>query len=105
MQDAFQDEDAELSSDRFASLDALLSKADMYTQFVSEQLAAVDEFGDLEAVPTGKGAGQKRKAEGEQGGKPKKACPDTKVSPCGSLIALLPQKLHLNREEGFVYSK
>ena len=51
----------------------------MYTQFVSEQLAAVDEFGDLEAVPTGKGAGQKRKADGDQGGQPKKACPDTKV--------------------------
>lgn len=59
MQDAFNDEDAELSSDRFAKLDALLSKADMYTQFVSEQLAAVDEFGAREAVSTANGADHK----------------------------------------------
>ncbi len=80
MQDAFQDEDAELNPDRFKKLDELLSKADMYTQFVSEQLAAVDEFGDLEAVPVAKTSKGKRKAEGGQGGQPKKACPDTKVS-------------------------
>ena len=83
-QDAFQEEDAELNPGRFAKLDELLSKADMYTQFVSEQLAAVDEFGDLEAVPAPRPCRGKRKAEGSQGGQPKKAAPDTKVGDCSA---------------------
>ena len=86
MQDAFQEEEAELNPDRFKQLDELLSKADMYTQFVSEQLAAVDEFGDLEAVPVPKTGKGKRKAAGGQGGQPKKACPDTKV--CAALVTI-----------------
>ncbi|KAK9839496.1 hypothetical protein WJX81_005727 [Elliptochloris bilobata] len=70
LQDVFRSEDAVLDGSRFAQLDELLSKTDLYTKFLSEQMSAIEartdaEAGEAQAVggkrKAGKGAGGARK--------------------------------------------